>query len=100
MRPHVAASTCSASKVRRLVDTVDLRSRTSAYRFRVDDPVGAAALLERGDVCLAISHSGATRGTLLGAHLALFCDGERAEMDEGPCGGMSVTGPFGVTGSW
>ncbi|AXG98820.1 ABC transporter ATP-binding protein [Deinococcus wulumuqiensis] len=31
----------------RLVDTVDLRSRTSAYRFRVDDPVGAAALLER-----------------------------------------------------
>jgi len=26
---------------------VDLRSRTSAYRFRVDDPVGAAALLER-----------------------------------------------------
>lgn len=31
----------------RLVDTVDLRARQAAYRFRVDDPVGAAALLER-----------------------------------------------------
>ena len=31
----------------RMVDHVDLRSRQAAYRFRVDDPVGAAALLER-----------------------------------------------------
>ncbi|MBZ9714693.1 MULTISPECIES: ABC transporter ATP-binding protein [Deinococcus] len=31
----------------RLVDTVDLRARQAAYRFRVDDPVGAAAVLER-----------------------------------------------------
>lgn len=31
----------------RLVDTVDLRARQAAYRFRVDDPVGAAAALER-----------------------------------------------------
>lgn len=29
----------------RLVDTVDLRSRHSAYRFRVDDPVRAASVL-------------------------------------------------------
>ncbi|EYB67972.1 ABC transporter [Deinococcus phoenicis] len=31
----------------RLVDTVDLRARQAAYRFRVDDPVGAAGRLER-----------------------------------------------------
>ncbi|MFC3833207.1 MULTISPECIES: ABC transporter ATP-binding protein [Deinococcus] len=31
----------------RLVDTVDLRARQAAYRFRVDDPVAAAAVLER-----------------------------------------------------
>lgn len=31
----------------RLVDTVDLRARQTAYRFRVDDPAGAAALLRR-----------------------------------------------------
>ncbi|GAA5511360.1 vitamin B12 import ATP-binding protein BtuD [Deinococcus carri] len=31
----------------RLVDTVDLRARRAAYRFRVDDPVGAAGWLER-----------------------------------------------------
>jgi ABC-2 type transport system ATP-binding protein len=29
----------------RMADTVDLRARQAAYRFRVDDPVGAAALL-------------------------------------------------------
>ncbi len=31
----------------RMVDSVDLRSRQAAYRFRVDDPQGAAALLEQ-----------------------------------------------------
>ncbi|ACO46747.1 ABC transporter ATP-binding protein [Deinococcus deserti] len=31
----------------RLVDSVDLRARQSAYRFRVDDPVAAAAILDR-----------------------------------------------------
>ncbi|MFC4426164.1 ABC transporter ATP-binding protein [Deinococcus navajonensis] len=31
----------------RLVENVDLRARQAAYRFRVDDPVGAAAALER-----------------------------------------------------
>lgn len=31
----------------RMVDTVDLRARQAAYRFRVDDPVGAASALER-----------------------------------------------------
>lgn len=31
----------------RMVDTVDLRQRHAAYRFRVEDPVGAAAALER-----------------------------------------------------
>jgi ABC-2 type transport system ATP-binding protein len=30
----------------RLVDTVDLRARQAAYRFRVDDPLGAAQALE------------------------------------------------------
>lgn len=30
----------------RLIDTVDLRSRSTAYRFRVDDPVSVAAQLE------------------------------------------------------
>ncbi|WP_189089297.1 ABC transporter ATP-binding protein [Deinococcus ruber] len=30
----------------RMVDHVDLRSRKAAYRFRVDDPVGAAEVLE------------------------------------------------------
>lgn len=31
----------------RLVDTVDLRSRQMAYRFRVDDPIATAAVLEK-----------------------------------------------------
>lgn len=31
----------------RMVDTVDLRQRHAAYRFRVEDPVGAVASLER-----------------------------------------------------
>lgn len=31
----------------RMVDTVDLRQRQAAYRFRVEDPVGAASALER-----------------------------------------------------
>lgn len=31
----------------RLVDTVDLRTRNNAYRFRVEDPVTVAAMLEK-----------------------------------------------------
>ncbi|ABF46106.1 MULTISPECIES: ABC transporter ATP-binding protein [Deinococcus] len=49
----------------RLVDTVDLRARQAAYRFRVDDPLGAAGLLER----LPFVNRVSTRAPYAVAHL-------------------------------